>query len=74
MTGYKGGLAIFEVVEIDDEISKLIVQRVDATVIKQKALEHGMVLLGMDGVRNIKAGITTIEEVMSVAYIEEAAS
>lgn len=72
MTGYKGRLSMAEVMEVDDEIAKLIVQRVDASVIKQKAIERGMTLLGVDGLRNIKAGITSIEEVMSVSYVEEA--
>jgi general secretion pathway protein E len=71
--GYKGRLAIFEIMEVDDKIAKLIVQRIDATVIQQKAIERGMVLLGLDGIRNIKAGLTSIEEVVSVAHVEEVA-
>ena len=71
-TGYRGRLPIFEVMEIRDEIAKLVVERVDATVIRQKALELGMTLLVTDGVRNITAGKTTIEEILSVAFIEEA--
>lgn len=69
--GYRGRLAVFEIMEVNDEIAKLIVQRADATIIRKKALESGMTLLGADGIRQIKAGITTIEEVMSVAYVEE---
>jgi general secretion pathway protein E len=69
--GYKGRLAIFEIMEIDERISKLIVQRADATVIRRKALEQGMKLLSADGIRQIKAGTTTIEEVLTVAYAEE---
>ncbi|KKQ48782.1 MAG: General secretion pathway protein F [candidate division TM6 bacterium GW2011_GWF2_38_10] len=71
-TGYKGRLPLFEVMEVNDEIAKLIVQRADASIIKEKALTQGMTLLAMDGIRNIKAGKTSIEEVMSVAYTEEA--
>ncbi len=73
-TGYKGRMPIFEVMEVNDEIAKLIVLRVDASVIKQKAIEQGMTVLGIDGVRNIKAGVTTLEEVLAVAYVEEAIS
>jgi type II secretory ATPase GspE/PulE/Tfp pilus assembly ATPase PilB-like protein len=69
--GYKGRLAIFEIMEIDEHISKLIVQRADATVIRRKAIEQGMKLLSADGIRQIKAGTTTIEEVLTVAYAEE---
>jgi type II secretion system protein E len=70
-TGYRGRLAIFEIMEVDDEIAKLIVQRADATVIRRKATDAGLVSLGIDGIRQIKAGMTTIEEVLAVAYVEE---
>ncbi|MFA6991425.1 MAG: ATPase, T2SS/T4P/T4SS family, partial [Candidatus Babeliales bacterium] len=70
-TGYKGRLAIFELMEISDEIAKLIVQRSDSSVIRQQALKQGLTLLGADGVRMIRAGATSIEEVLSVAYVEE---
>lgn len=69
--GYKGRLAVFEIMEVNDQIAKLIVQRTDATVIRKKALEQGMTMLGIDGVRQVKAGLTTIEEVLSVAYVDE---
>jgi len=67
-TGYKGRLAIFEVMEITDGIARLIVQKVDASVIKAKAVEEGMHTLAEDGLRRIKDGDTTIEEILSVAY------
>ena len=70
-TGYRGRLAIFEMMPIEDEIAKLIVQRADAKIIRQKALEMGMTLLVTDGVRRIKEGVTTMEEVISVAFVEE---
>lgn len=70
-TGYRGRMAVFEVMEVTDEIAKLIVQRVDATVIKQRAIEEGMKLLSTDGLRCIMEGSTTIEEVLSVSYVEE---
>jgi general secretion pathway protein E len=69
--GYKGRLAIFEVMEVTDAIARLIVERVDASVIKTKALEEGMKPLSTDGFRCIKDGVTTIEEVLSVAFAEE---
>ena len=70
-SGYKGRMVVFEVMEIDDEISKLIVQKVDASVIKNQAVKQGMTSLAVDGLRLINAGSTTIEEVVSVAYAEE---
>jgi general secretion pathway protein E len=70
-TGYKGRLAIFEVMEVDDEISHLIVERADANIIRNKALEKGMKLLSEDGLRRIKAGQTSIEEVLKVSFAQE---
>lgn len=70
-TGYRGRLALFEVMEITDAVQRLIVARVDASLIRQKAIEQGMTLLGADGIRRIKAGETTIEEVLTAAFVEE---
>ena len=70
--GYKGRLAIFEVMEVSDAASRLIVQRVDSSIIKAKALEEGMTTLAQDGVRRIQDGDTTIEEVLSVAHAGKA--
>lgn len=70
--GYRGRAPIFEVMEVNDAIAQLIVQRVDATIIKQKAIADGMTLLGLDGLRCVTDGITTLEEVMSVAFVESA--
>ena len=71
-TGYKGRLAIFEIMEITDEMAHLIVEKVDTSVIKKIALKQGMKTLGMDGLRHIKSGATTIDEILSVAHVEEA--
>lgn len=70
-TGFKGRLAIFEIMEITHKIARLIMEKVDASVIEQEAIKEGMVSLGLDGLRLIKQGITTIDEVLSVAYIDE---
>lgn len=70
--GYKGRFAIFEIMEVTPQIAHLIVEKSDANIIKQKAIEQGMLTLAKDGIRNIKLGKTTIEEVLSVAFVEEA--
>ncbi|MGD1997290.1 MAG: ATPase, T2SS/T4P/T4SS family [Candidatus Dependentiae bacterium] len=71
-TGYSGRLAIHEVMLVDEDISRLIIEQKSANDIKEMAIQKGMVPLTLDGVRCIKAGITTPEEVLSVSYIEEA--
>lgn len=70
-TGYKGRLPVFEVMEVTDKVARLIVQRADASIIMQEAISSGMTQLGTDGLRNVKAGLTSIEEVLTVAYVEE---
>jgi general secretion pathway protein E len=66
-TGYKGRLAIFEVMEMNNEIAKLTMERSNSSVISTAAQKSGMILLVQDGIQKIKAGLTTIEEVLSVA-------
>ncbi len=69
-TGFKGRLAIFEVMPMSNEIAKLTMEQSDSTVIKTAAIKGGMKLLVQDGVRKIKEGLTTIEEVLSVATVD----
>ena len=63
-TGYKGRKGIYELLEIGDTIRELINQRAPSIVIRQKAVELGMVTLREDGLRSIYDGDTTIEEVL----------
>lgn len=69
-TGYKGRLAIFEVMEMTDDIERLTMERADTSQIRKQAVQDGMSLLLQDGIRKIKEGVTTIEEVLAVATIE----
>ena len=63
-TGYKGRKGIFELLVIGDAIRALINERAPTVVIRQKAIELGMVTLREDGLRSIFEGDTTIEEVV----------
>lgn len=63
-TGYKGRTGLFEVMEVTPAIRELILQRAQSKDIKRKALENGMITLRRSGLIKIKAGITTIEEVV----------
>jgi general secretion pathway protein E len=69
-TGYKGRQAIFEMMSMSEEIAHLTMERADTGRIRKQALSEGMTTLLDDGVRRIKDGITTIEEVISVATME----
>ncbi|HEV2392880.1 MAG TPA: GspE/PulE family protein [Verrucomicrobiae bacterium] len=63
-TGYRGRKGIFELLTINDSIRALINERAPTVVLRQKAVELGMVTLREDGLRTIFDGDTTIEEVV----------
>lgn len=63
-TGYRGRKGIFELLIITEAIRSLINERAPTVVVRQKAVELGMVTLRDDGLRGIFDGETTIEEVL----------
>jgi type IV pilus assembly protein PilB len=63
-TGYKGRIALYEVMPIDDEIREQILMRAQSREIKKKATEKGMLTLRRSGLIKIKNGVTSIEEVL----------
>ena len=63
-TGFKGRKGIYELMKITDPLRELINERAPTVVLRQKAVELGMVTLRQDGLRSIFAGDTTIEEVL----------
>jgi general secretion pathway protein E len=65
-TGYRGRIAIFEVLELDEDLKKLITQTQDANIIREKAKEKGFKTMLEDGIDKILKGITTSAEVLSV--------
>jgi len=69
--GYQGRKGIYELLLVSEAIRPLILSRAPATTIAQRALEGGMRTLRTDGWNKVKAGETTIEEIMRVTQIEE---
>src|SRR5271165_5356737 len=65
-TGYSSRLGIFELMEMDEELRKLVMANADATVLTQAARRNGMRNLREDGWQKVAAGQTTAEEVMRV--------
>jgi len=63
-TGYRGRRGIFELLAVNEPVRLLINDRAPTVVIRQKAVELGMVTLREDGLRGIFEGDTTIEEVV----------
>lgn len=70
-TGYKGRTGIFELLLVNDEIRRLIVEKKGSDVISQKVIEFGMKTLRDDGWEKVKAGITTVDEVIRVTQAAE---
>ncbi len=64
--GYKGRIGIYEVLEINPEIAKTILEHGTAIDLQAVAIKNGMVTLIQDGFLKAKAGVTTIEEVIRV--------
>ncbi len=63
-TGHRGRMGIFEVFIIDDDVRKLIYDKVPSSVLRSRAREMGMRTLREDGIRKVLAGLTTPDEVI----------
>ncbi|HKG46969.1 MAG TPA: type IV-A pilus assembly ATPase PilB [Pyrinomonadaceae bacterium] len=63
-TGYKGRIGLYEVMEITDEIRELILIGASSLELRKKAVDDGMITLRESGLHKIRAGVTTIEEVV----------
>ena len=65
-TGYKGRRALFEVLEVDEDIEGAIVRRENATQIRNISLSKGMKTLREDGWAKVFAGVTSVKEILRV--------
>lgn len=72
-TGFRGRIAVFEIMEMTQAIAKLTMDRAETGLLREQALKDGMIPLIKDGLRRIKDGLTTIEEVLAVATAEQEA-
>jgi type IV pilus assembly protein PilB len=66
-TGYRGRLGIYEVMPVSDELRRMILESAGADELRVKAREEGMRTLREDGLEKIKAGHTSVPEVLRVA-------
>lgn len=66
-TGYLGRVAIYEVMPINEKISKLIIEKATASEIQKLAMEEGMLSMKQDGYVKVLEGVTTLDEVIRVA-------
>src|SRR5258708_38078831 len=63
-SGHRGRMGIFEMFVIDDEVRKLINEKVPSNVLRARAREMGMRTLREDGCRKVIGGLTTADEVI----------
>ncbi|MCL4427709.1 MAG: Flp pilus assembly complex ATPase component TadA [Deltaproteobacteria bacterium] len=66
-TGYKGRTAIYEILEVNDDIRSLIMTRASSQEIKLKAVKFGMSTLRVEAIRKFASGLTSIAEVVRVS-------
>jgi type IV pilus assembly protein PilB len=67
-SGYKGRIAIYEVMPIVPELKEMILEGASADELKKTAVRLGMKTLRMSGLTKVKEGVTSIEEVMRVTF------
>lgn len=71
-TGYKGRTAIFEILQINDNIRQMILDSKSSVAIREAAAQAGLSLLKSVGLKKVLQGVTTLEEVEQVTICEEA--
>jgi type IV pilus assembly protein PilB len=69
-TGYRGRIALYEVMPVGEELRELILQGVSADELKKRAISLGMRSLRMSGLQKIKEGLTSIEEVVNTTFAD----
>ncbi|HHW11290.1 MAG TPA: type II secretion system ATPase GspE [Firmicutes bacterium] len=70
-TGYRGCIGIFELLAVNDKIRRLVMQRAPAGVIKEAAMADGMATMRQDGLNKVRAGLTTLDEVLRVTQLDQ---
>jgi type IV pilus assembly protein PilB len=69
-TGFRGRMGIFEVFVVNEEIQRMIYENTRSTQLREKARAFGMRTMREDGLRKATAGLTTVEEVVSITVGE----
>jgi type IV pilus assembly protein PilB len=63
-TGYKGRVGLYEVMEVTEELREQVLVGASGLELRRKAIDEGMITLRQSGLRKVKDGVTTIEEVV----------
>jgi general secretion pathway protein E len=70
-TGYRGRIGLFEIFRLNEEMHTLVLKRESTRTLALSAREHGMRTLGQSGWEKVKAGYTTLDEVLRVITVAE---
>jgi general secretion pathway protein E len=70
-TGYRGRIGIFEIFRLNEEMHELVLKRESTRTLAESARQHGMRTLGQSGWEKVKAGYTTLDEVLRVITVAE---
>ena len=68
--GYKGRIGLFEIMVMDDDVRNLVVKEVASDVIKRAGVAAGMQTLQQDGISKVLNGMTSLEEMLRVVFVE----
>jgi len=63
-TGYRGRIGMYEVMDVGESVQEMIMMGASTLEIRRKAIEEGMLTLRRSGLEKVKAGLTTLEEVL----------
>ena len=69
-TGFRGRTAIYEILTMNQELRNMVIERASSNQIKEKAISSGMKTLRQGGLEKVKAGLTSISEVLRVTQKE----
>jgi len=69
-TGYRGRVALYEVMPVGEELRELVLQGVSADELKKRSIVLGMRTLRMSGLQKIKEGLSSIEEVVNTTFAD----
>jgi general secretion pathway protein E/type IV pilus assembly protein PilB len=69
--GYKGRMSILELLKFDAELDELVTQRASLKVLLEHVVRNGFVSMAQDGLRRVRQGVTTVEEVGRVVDLTE---
>jgi type IV pilus assembly protein PilB len=69
-TGYRGRVALYEVMPVGEELRELVLQGVSADELKKRSIALGMRTLRMSGLQKIKEGLSSIEEVVNTTFAD----